>query len=192
MNQAVDEDSARKRKEFVEADLRAQDAKVKMSKKVKEISEDPELLKRREKWMSDNFVEYLAGYFVRHPISLMTDALKSELEYEVRSQVLNTHRLKLESPSRLLGFYFSCLDLAYTAKDKKHFYKMMSEMKNPTLIHPISRIMKQKYTASSQGRGVASYSHPMSKQFVIETKKLDIGVLENDEINDMIPVGATS
>lgn len=131
---------------YVEEFWKTKKTALEEERKTKELKEhlenaDPAIMARKDAWIKQNFVSYLAGYFVRHPLSLRADSEKSEWEFKVREDVLKMVRTGLMSATDALAYYVTALDLITGAKDAKEFFKLMGELTKPTPAHPLVKVM---------------------------------------------------
>lgn len=124
-------------------------------RKTKEImkslqTSDPDIVARKEAWIKANFIDYLAGYFVRHPLSLMSDSTKSEWEFKVREDVIKSVRTGIMSATGALAYYESVLDLIAGSKTEAEFIKNMEDIQKPIPSHPLVKYMYQDLKEYSQ------------------------------------------
>lgn len=180
----VKKEGLRKRQEWIDASRKAQDTLVKVRKKAKELRENTDVDQKREEWLELHFLEYMSGYFVRHPISLMADGLKSDLEYKVRQDAIYAMNMKLDRPSVVLGFYVAALDLVYAAKDESHFYKLYKQLANPANRHPIARYAKTIYRGEIMRPGVASFAHPLDGKVVEAEGNISPEIMKDGKVSE--------
>lgn len=129
------------------------------------LKEDPGMLIRREDYIRDHISEYLAGYFVNHPISLGTDGFKSDLEFGIRQRVLGAVKQHLAGPSDALAYYDAALDIIYSSQSKEHFSELMRHLDEPTASHPLKRMMRAQAPREYKIQSLLtpSTAHPLKK-----------------------------
>ena len=156
------------KKQYRDESLQKQKQQVDLKIKRDELmNTDPAIVLRKDEWIRKNIIGYLAGYFVNHPLSYMADNMRSDLEYEVRQEIIEEVNRRTMTGSYALAYYMSMLDLIYTCKDKADFYEKKKEFyKVKVTGHPIARYsMPQTIMTKTPDDEVevVTYAHPMKR-----------------------------
>jgi len=133
-------------KTFIEEFWKNKQLNLEEEKKTKDLTDhltksDPAISFRKDKWIGQNLVAYMAGYFVRHPLSIKSDSKKATWEFRVREDMLKSVRVGLMSATDALAYYITALDLIAGIDNENDFLNKLHALKRPLPEHPMLKHM---------------------------------------------------
>ena len=167
-----------KREEYAKLQDSLKDQSSRFEKLKQELLEkDPNLMRKRNKYMLENLNGYLGGLFLRHPLSAVMSYEQSRMEWKLRQDILKMAKKGMSDAITLIGYYDANLWLIMSSKNERDWLKKRARIKTPGTEHPLTKVLYSipfKKADFSQ----KSLSHPLMG--VIKNSKRPVEKVESE------------